>query len=49
MRLLPLYWLLAGISLFIAIIYFYKNEHNILFFDFINFPQMLLFLVFYIL
>jgi len=38
MRLLPLYWLLAGISLFIAIIYFYKNEHNILFFDFINFP-----------
>lgn len=38
-RLLPTYWVIAIISLCIALLYYLKNESNILFFDFNNFPN----------
>lgn len=38
MRLLPTYWLIAVLSIIIALCFFYKGESNILFFDFNNFP-----------
>ena len=37
-RLLPTYWLIASISMFIAILYYIKGDSSILFFDFYNFP-----------
>lgn len=38
-RLLPTYWLIAIISISIAIIFYMKGESHILFFDFNNFPN----------
>lgn len=38
MRLLPTYWLIGIISFIIALCFYHRNESNILFFDFINFP-----------
>ena len=40
MRLLPkTYWLIAAFSIIIAVLFYYKGESNILFFDFHNFPD----------
>lgn len=37
-RLLPTYWLIAILSIVIAILFYYKGESNVLFFDFNKFP-----------
>lgn len=38
LKLLPTYWLIASVALLIALVFAYKGESNILFFDFNNFP-----------
>lgn len=38
LKLLPTYWLIALVALLIALIFAYRRESNILFFDFSNFP-----------
>ena len=38
LRLLPTYWLLAIVHLVIALLFYYRQESNILFFDFNHFP-----------
>ena len=38
LRLIPTYWLIAVLSIGIAILYYSKGDTNVLFFDFNNFP-----------
>ena len=46
MRLLPTYWLVAAISLIIAILLYKKGLTNIFFFDFLNYPDNASFLTY---
>ena len=49
LRLMPTYWVIALLSLLVALCYYHHNESNILFFDFNHFPsQVSIFTLLYI-